>query len=71
MIFNDYFKLKCFADVLDIILRDVKDFDPRTWLYAVGLSVSALIALALTLCILFVRDHYLEMQEKRERGNFY
>lgn len=56
-------------DVLDIILKDVKDFDPQIWVYAVGISVSALVILGLTMCILLLRDHYLEMEEKRMRGN--
>lgn len=58
-----------FSDVLDIILRDARDFDPRTWVYAVGVSLSVLIALSLTLCILLLRDHYLDLQEKRAKGN--
>lgn len=57
-------------DVLDIILKDVKDFDPRYWMYAVGISLSALIALGFTLCVLLLRDHYLDMEEKRLRGKY-
>lgn len=53
---------------MDIILKDVEDFDPRYWIYAVGISVSALVVLGLTLCILLLRDHYLDMEEKRLRG---
>lgn len=56
--------------MLDIILKDAKDFDPKTWLYAVSLSVSALIVLGLTMCILLLRDQYLEWEEKRLRGKF-
>lgn len=56
------------ADVLDIILKDVKDFDPKIWVYAAGISLSALVVLGLTVCILLLRDHYLEMEEKRMRG---
>lgn len=56
------------VDVLDIILKDVKDFDPQIWVYAVGISLSALVVLGLTLCILLLRDHYLDMEEKRMRG---
>ncbi|XP_031632087.1 uncharacterized protein LOC116346282 [Contarinia nasturtii] len=55
------------ANILNIILKDVKDFDPTVWMYAVTLSVSALVVLGLTLCILLLRDHYLEMEEKRLR----
>lgn len=54
--------------MLDIILKDVKDFDPKIWVYAVGLSVSALVVLGFTMCILLLRDHYLDMEEKRIRG---
>ncbi|XP_055297286.1 uncharacterized protein LOC129565929 [Sitodiplosis mosellana] len=53
--------------VLDIILKDVEGFDPKIWVYAVGLSMSALVVLGFTLCILLLRDHYLEMEEKRLR----
>lgn len=61
----------CFADVLDIILRDVKEFDPQMWMYAVTISISALVVLSLTVCILLFRDHYLDMQEKRRKGKFH
>lgn len=58
------------VDMLDIILKDVKDFDPKIWMYAVGLSVGALVVLSFTTCILLLRDHYLEMEEKRLRGEY-
>lgn len=62
------FKLNSSIDVLDIILKDVKDFDPQIWVYAVTISVSALIALAFTVCVLLLRDHYLDLEERRARG---
>lgn len=54
---------------MDIILKDVKDFDPKVWLYAVTISVSAIVVLGLTMCVLLLRDHYLDMEEKRLKGN--
>lgn len=58
-----------FTDVLDIILKDVEDFDPQTWVYAVTLSVTVLAVLGLSVCIMLLRDHYLDMEEKRLKGN--
>lgn len=58
-----------FTDVLDIILKDVEDFDPQTWVYAVTLSVTVLAVLGLSVCIMLLRDHYLDMEEKRLKGD--
>lgn len=56
---------------MDIILKDTKDFDPKVWLYAVTLSVSAVLVLGLSMCFMLLRDHYLDMEEKRLKGNNY
>lgn len=53
---------------MDIILRDVKEFDPKMWMYAATISLSALVILGLTVCILLLRDHCLDMEEKRLKG---
>lgn len=54
---------------MDIILKDIEDFDPHLWLYAVSISMSAVIVLGCTVCILLMRDHYLDMAVKRQQGN--
>lgn len=38
-------------DLLEIILKDAKDFDPRIWLYAVSLVMGTMCCLAIGLCI--------------------
>lgn len=38
------------------------------WMYAVTISMGALVVLSLTVCILLLRDHYLDMEEKRLKG---
>lgn len=63
--------LEFLLGVLDIILRDVKEFDPQIWMYAVTISLSALVILGLTTCIMLLRDHYLEMEEKRLKGKIF
>lgn len=60
-----------FAAIMEIILKDVEDFDPKIWIYAVTISLSALFVLGLTLCMLMLRDYYIEMEEKRLRGKFH
>lgn len=57
-----------YLDVMDIILKDIKDFDPHLWFYAVGISMSAVIVLGLTVCVLLLRDHYHDMEVKRQQG---
>lgn len=58
------------TDVFNIILRDVKTFDPLIWVYAVGVSISAMFVLGFTVCILLLRDHYQELEVRRQRGMF-
>lgn len=57
-----------FLDVMDIILKDVDDFDPRLWLYAVSISVSAVVILGLSVCVMLLRDHFLDLEIKRQQG---
>lgn len=51
-----------------MILRNVQDFDPRIWVYAVSISMSALLVLGCTVCILLLRDHYDELERRRQQG---
>lgn len=53
---------------MDIILKDVEDFDPRLWLYAVSISVSAVVILGLSVCVMLLRDHFLDLEIKRQQG---
>lgn len=53
---------------MEIILKDVKSFDPRIWIYAVSVSMSAMVLLGCTVCLLLVRDHYEELEFKRQQG---
>lgn len=39
-------------------MRDAKDFDTLVWFYAVGVVMTAMVLLGLTVCILLVRDCY-------------
>lgn len=59
-----------FAELLEIVLKDVKDFDPRIWIYAVSISMSALIILGCTVCLLLLRDHYEELEWRLQQGKF-
>lgn len=49
-------------------MKDVKDFDPRIWMYAVSVSMSAMVILSCTVCLLLYRDHYEEMELRRQQG---
>lgn len=53
---------------MEIVLKDVKRFEPHLWIYAVSISMSAMIVLGFTVCILLLRDHYLELEVKRQQG---
>lgn len=57
---QDYIKICCFIclELLRILMRDAKDFDTLVWFYAVGVVMTAMVILGLTVCILLVRDCY-------------
>lgn len=50
--------LLCVPELLRILMRDAKDFDTLVWFYAVGVVMTAMVLLGLTVCILLVRDCY-------------
>lgn len=58
------------SDVFNIILKDVKTFDPLIWVYAVSISMSAMFVLGFTVCILLLCDHYQELELRRQQGMF-
>lgn len=52
--------------LFEILLRDVKEFDPIVWTYAVSVSMTALIILGCTVCFMLLRDHLEELEIKRQ-----
>lgn len=54
--------------MLRILLRDAKDFDTNTWVYAVSVVMGAMVILGLTVCILLIRDCY---EDDGLAGNFF
>lgn len=52
--------------LFEILLRDVKEFDPIIWTYAVSVSMTALLILGCTVCFMLLRDHFDELELKRQ-----
>lgn len=38
-------------------MRDAKDFDTIAWFYAVGIVMSTMIILGITICMLLLKDY--------------
>lgn len=66
---NVWASLPLFAGLLEVILESVQEFDPRIWAYAVAISMSAFVILTCTVCLLLLRDHYMELEQRRQQGN--
>lgn len=41
-----------------MIMRDAGDFDTIAWFYAVGIVMTAMLLLAITVCVLLIKDYY-------------
>lgn len=44
------------SDLIRMIMKDAKNFDPRAWIVAVGIVLSAFVILSLGICIVLYKE---------------